>query len=87
LRRRDGKASVDAFFTAKSESVYAIQPRWPGRQFILKEYTGAKPKSVTLLGFTAPLRFKSGTSTVTAELPELSGDLHAQAGWVLKFSR
>jgi len=84
---RDGKASVDAFFTAKGESVYAILPRWPGRQFTLREYTGAKPKSVMLLGFATPLRFKSGTSAVTVELPELSDKLLAQPAWVLEFSR
>jgi alpha-L-fucosidase len=84
---RDGRASVDAFFTTKGESVYAILPRWPGRQFTLKEYTGAKPKSVMLLGLAAPLRFKSGAGTVTVELPELSEELVAQSAWVLKFSR
>ena len=28
-----GKASIDAFFTAKGKDVYAILPRWPGRRF------------------------------------------------------
>src|SRR5262249_23398379 len=83
---RNGKASIDAFFTAKGDSFYAILPRWPGRQFTLKESTGARPKSVKLVGLVTPLPFKSGSSTVTVALPELSEDLLAQPAWVLKFS-
>src|SRR5262249_818939 len=28
-----GKAAIDAFFTTKGAAVYAVLPRWPGRQF------------------------------------------------------
>ena len=28
-----GKASIEAFFTAKGNDVFAILPRWPGRTF------------------------------------------------------
>jgi len=84
---RDGKASIEAFFTSKGDGVYAILPRWPGRQFTMKGWSGAKPKSVTLLGVTAPVHFQSGANTITVDLPELPGDLLAQPAWVLKFSR
>jgi alpha-L-fucosidase len=96
----DGKASIDAFFTAKGDNFYAILPRWPqfqfrlrqrlappGRQFTLKEYPGAKPKALTLLGSTARLRVKSAAGKITVELPELPGDLLAQPAWVLKFTQ
>jgi alpha-L-fucosidase len=83
---RDGKASIDAFFTAKGDSVYAILPRWPGRQFTLKKYTSAAPKSVRLLGSGIPLQFKSNSETLTVDLPELADALPAQPAWVLKFS-
>ncbi len=84
---QDGKASVDAFFTAKGDSFYAILPRWPGRQFTLNEYTGATPKSVRLLGSSDPLQFRFNNGTVTIELPELADALLAQPAWVLKFSQ
>jgi alpha-L-fucosidase len=83
----DGKASIDAFFTAKGDNFYAILPRWSGRQFTLQEYTGAKPKAVTLLGSTARLRVKSAAGKITVELPELPEDLLSQPAWVLKFSQ
>jgi alpha-L-fucosidase len=84
---QDGKASIDAFFTAKDHSFYAILPRWPGRQFTLTEYTGATPKSVRLLGSSDPLKFRFNNGSVTIELPELADALLAQPAWVLKFSQ
>ena len=53
----------------------------------MKKFEGATPKSVTLLGLAAPLRFKSGAGAVTTELPELPEELLAQPAWVLKLSR
>jgi alpha-L-fucosidase len=84
---REGKASIEAFFTTRGDSFYAILPRWPGRKFIVKDYTGARPKSVTLLGTTAPLHFQSGKNTLIVDLPDLPEELLAQPAWVLKFSR
>src|SRR5580698_7606995 len=84
---RDGKASIEAFFTAKGDNFYAILPRWPGRHFTLTGHAGAKPKSVMLLGVSAPLHFQSEANTVTVDLPELPNELLAAPAWVLKFSR
>jgi len=53
----------------------------------VKDYKDAKPRSVTMLGMAAPLRFKSGDGNITVELPELPEDLRAQSAWVLKLSR
>jgi alpha-L-fucosidase len=82
-----GRASIEAFFTSKGGDLYAILPRWPGRQFTVKAYDGAKPKSVSLLGAAAPLGFKTGSGTVTVDLPDLPEDLLGQPAWVLKLSR
>jgi alpha-L-fucosidase len=84
---RDGKASIEAFFTAKGDSFYAILPRWPGRRFTLKEYTGAKVNSVSLLGAAAPLRFQVSGNAIAVDLPDVPEELLGQPAWVLKFSR
>jgi alpha-L-fucosidase len=84
---RDGKASIEAFFTAKGDSFYAILPRWPGRHFTLKEYAGAKLGSVTLLGAAAPLRFQASGNAITVDLPDVPEELLGQPAWVLKFSK
>ena len=81
-----GKAGIEAFFTAKGRDVYAILPRWPGRQFRIRE-GGLQPKSVTLLGSAAPVRWKVAGTAVTIDLPELTQDLLAQPMWVLKISQ
>ena len=84
---RDGKASIEAFFTAKGDSFYVILPRWPGRRFTLKEYKGGRPRAITLLGAAAPLDFRIAAGTLTVDLPALPEELLAQPAWVLKFSR
>ena len=81
-----GKASIEAFFTTKGKDVYAILPRWPGRRFRIKE-GGLRPKTVTLLGSTAPLRFQPAGGALTVELPDLPQELLAQPMWVLKIGQ
>ncbi len=81
-----GKAGIEAFFTAKGRDVYAILPRWPGRQFRIRE-GGLQPKLVTLLGSAAPVRWKTAGAAVTIDLPDLTQDLIAQPMWVLKISQ
>jgi alpha-L-fucosidase len=80
-----GKAAIEAFFTAKGGTVFAILPRWPGSTFLVKDVTGVK--SVSLLGFAEPLTFKSIPGGVAIELPRLPDDLIRQPAWVLKISQ
>jgi alpha-L-fucosidase len=82
-----GKAAIEAFFTAKGTDVYAILPRWPGRRFTIQDAAGVQPRSVTLLGGTAPLRFTRSGSSVAVELPELPEELLGQPAWVLKIAQ
>jgi alpha-L-fucosidase len=86
VKPEGGKASIEAFFTAKGNDVYVILPRWPGRQFRVKE-GGLKPKSASLLGSTSPLKWKAAGGGVTIELPDLPEDLLAQPMWVLKIGQ
>jgi alpha-L-fucosidase len=80
-------ASIEAFFTTKSQDVYAILPRWPGRRFTLKDAAGLEPRAVTLLGEGSPLRFSKAGTTIEVTLPDLPEDLLGQPAWVLKFAR
>jgi alpha-L-fucosidase len=81
-----GKAGIEAFFTAKGNDVYVILPRWPGRRFTIKE-AALKPKSLSLLGSSANVRFKAASGGVSVELPDLPEELLAQPLWVLKVSQ
>jgi alpha-L-fucosidase len=82
-----GKASIDAFFTAKGNDLYAILPRWPGRRLVLKDAAAKGVKAVSLLGSTAPVRFTATGTTATVDLPDLPEELLGQPAWVLKISR
>ena len=62
-----------------------ILPRWPGHSFVLKDVTGVK--AVTLLGSTAPVKFKAARGGVVMELPDPGDALMRQPAWVLKVSR
>ena len=81
-----GKAAIEAFFTAKGKNVYAILPRWPGRQFQIKD-VGFDAKSVALLGASSPLKWKTVGKALNIELPELPEELRTQPLWVLKVSQ
>jgi alpha-L-fucosidase len=80
-----GKAGIEAFFTSKGNSLFAILPRWPGRAFHVQGLTGVT--SVTLLGSPSPLTFKAAKGGVSIQLPDLPEGLRQQPAWVLKVSR
>jgi hypothetical protein len=68
-------------------NVFAILPRWPGRQFRLKDAGALRLKSVSLLGSSAPLRWNAAAGTVTIQLPDLPEDLLQQPAWVLRLKQ
>jgi len=80
-----GKASIEAFFTSKDNEVYAILPRWSGRNLVIKDLSAAK--SVMLLGSSTPLKAKNSKTGLSIELPDLPEDLRQQPAWVLKISQ
>ena len=82
----DGLAVIDAFFTCKNKSVYAILPRWQVGAFTLKGIDPQSVKSVELLGDNHPLTFHGAADGTSVDLPVISGNLLAQPAWVLKFS-
>lgn len=79
-----GKASIEAIFTAKENDLFAILPRWPGSSFQLRE--AIPVKTVNLLGYATPLKFKSSGHAVSVSLPDLPENLRQQSAWVLKFA-
>ena len=79
-----GKAAIDAFFTSKGGAIYAILPRWPGREFTVKGMDAKRVKSVALLGGPAGLSFQAASGGVSIRLPEIPAALMTQPAWVLK---
>jgi alpha-L-fucosidase len=79
-----GKAAIEAFFTSRGSNIYAILPRWPGKQFIVKQLDASRIKSATLLGDSQPLRFQAQGNALAIDLPPVPEELMAQPAWVLK---
>src|SRR2546430_4796187 len=79
-----GKASIEAFFTAKGKDLYAILPHWLDHSLVIKDLQAAK--SVVMLGSPTLVKFKVMKSGLTIALPDLPDDLKAQPAWVLKIT-
>ena len=81
-----GRASIEAFFTAKGSYVFAILPRWPGRRFTIRGAAAEGVTSVALLG-GGSLRFERSGASLSVDLGELPEALLGQPAWVLKLGR
>jgi hypothetical protein len=68
------KAVIEAFFTAKGETLYVITPRWPGRQLTVKDIEVSSNTDVTMLGLAQSLSWGRSGSGLTIEVPPLSVD-------------
>jgi len=82
-----GHAAIEAFFTVRDSTVYAILPRWPGQVFTVKGVDARGVGTVALLGGPGVLRFRPAEGGVSVELPEIPDSLMAQPAWVLKISQ
>jgi alpha-L-fucosidase len=80
-----GKASIEAFFTAKGSDTYAILPRWPGARFEVRDVKGIR--SASLLGHDVPLKVSRTKTGFSIQLPPLPELLLAQPAWTLKLSQ
>lgn len=81
-----GGARVDAFFTAKSDVIYAFLPRWPGPTLTLNGIVTRPGANVVLLHANQTLAFADLNGKLEIAIPAavqaLSG---AQVAYVIKF--
>jgi alpha-L-fucosidase len=82
-----GKASIEAFFTAKGSDVYAILPRWPAGSFTIADFGSSHLKSVTLLGSAVPVHWRAKGTSVVIDLPQMPEELMKQPAWVFKLGQ
>lgn len=69
-----GVAVKQAFFTRKSDALYAITPGWPGAQLVLKNIDVPRNAKVTLLGWPENLKFGYRQRTLTIQTPRMNID-------------
>jgi alpha-L-fucosidase len=82
-----GKASIEAFFTAKGSDVYAILPRWQAGTFTIADFGNSHLKSVTLLGSAVPVRWRAKGTSIVIDLPQMPEELMKQPAWVFKLGQ
>jgi alpha-L-fucosidase len=81
-------AVVDAFFTRKGNTLYAHVPRWPGKQFVLKDVAPSDAATVTMLGHEGKLSWKRSQKNMVIDIPPLTVDeVPCQWAYVLKIER
>jgi alpha-L-fucosidase len=68
--KSDGKV----WFTAKGDAVYAITLGWPGRELRLIQPKAAENATVTMLGYSEPLKWRNENGRMVIEVPPLSVD-------------
>lgn len=87
-KQKEGKAVIEAFFTSKEDTVYAILPRWPGDSFRLKNINIAVDSSITLLGYNRPLSWQRDGEDIVVQLPvEALIEFRTQPAFSLKVTK
>lgn len=72
--RKDGKAVIDAFFTFKDSTLFAITPRWPGSELVINDIKVSDDTKVVLLGVDGALKWSRKGTGIAVEVPEISSN-------------
>ena len=84
-RAKSDQAIIDCFFTAKGVDLYAIVPRWPGRQLVVKDVSAPASMKVSMLGAPGALKWKAKGKNVIIKMPQPVGDpVKTQWAYVVK---
>lgn len=65
----NGRAVIEAFFTAKEDTLYAITPRWPDEELILHEVHTTPDTRISLLGFDGLVSWESRDENLVIKRP------------------
>jgi alpha-L-fucosidase len=69
---KDGLAVKQAFFTRKGQTLYAITPGWPEREFVLRGVTVSPGASVSMLGVPGALAHRVEGGNLVISVPALN---------------
>jgi alpha-L-fucosidase len=69
---KPGSATIEAFFTGKGGTLYAILPGWPGPSVTLKDVRLGADGRVGMLGAGAPVNYRSAGADLVVELPAVA---------------
>jgi alpha-L-fucosidase len=81
-----GSARVEAFFTAKKDTLFAIVPRRPGREFMLEDIEAPADVRVTVLEGGAPVEARAEGKNLRLRIPEAVAALPDRDAYVFKIA-
>jgi alpha-L-fucosidase len=82
-----GLATVEAFFTAKGDTVFAILPRWPNGEIALRNLAAPSGSRIVLLETGDELRWRAQGNNVVVTLPEsIRSKLPPRHAYVLRMT-
>ncbi|MCL6274922.1 alpha-L-fucosidase [Muricauda sp. 2012CJ35-5] len=70
--QQPGKAVKELFFTKKDNDVYAISPKWPGKELVIKDVKLKTDTKITLLATGENLAYQKQGKDVIVTLPEFN---------------
>ncbi len=74
-------------YTSKSDALYAICLRWPGRELKLQRPKPTKETTVSLLGRSAPLKWRYEDGALSVQVPSLSvNEMPCRHAYVFKLT-
>jgi alpha-L-fucosidase len=73
-KKKDGTAHIQAFFTSKTETLYAITPGWPGTELLLRDVTPKDNAKITMLGSDATLPWRVSGKDLAINLSNITPD-------------
>jgi alpha-L-fucosidase len=65
-----GQAFKEIFFTHKADSLYAITPRWPGKELVVRNVRAEKETRVTWLATGQTLKWRNRGDSLVISMPE-----------------
>lgn len=82
-----GYSHIEAFYTAKGDIVYAILPRWPEGEIVLRDVPVASDSKITLLETQDELTWRRQNDGIVISAPlELRSKLPFRQAYVLRLS-
>jgi alpha-L-fucosidase len=72
LAPEKGQAVKEIFFTSKGGTLYAISPRWPGKELVVKDVRAERKSEVTWLATGQTLKWKNKGGNLVIAMPEFA---------------
>lgn len=85
VEQQPGYAVREVFFTQKENCVYAIVPKFPREELVIKNFKIKKGAKVTMLGMDLELKYKQAGDDLIVKVPTVNvDDLPCLYAWTIK---